>query len=199
MDTFDFIVKRAHETQYQPDFIEKNAVVQTLGIQEQKEELQRKKKEWVEYCERKRKEEAPIERYCYEIRHELPDYQLTFERYEKKAERVWQVREDIAKKEEEQNTMYLKPEKMTDKEWDKERRKRKLLEKEIIRERESNEKLEQQSPFHLFVHMIDKIGCKCKAEEMRKGIFCETCKLLVKVHTNMLEQFKNASQGRTTF
>jgi hypothetical protein len=197
-DTFDFIVKRAQEVEYQPEFIKKNAVVQTLGIQKQKEELQQEKKEWVEYCERKRKEEDPIERYCYEIRGELPDYEMTFEQYKKDAERVWQVREDAAKKEEEQNTMDMRPEKMTDKEWIKMRSKRIRLQREEKKEQESDEKLERQSPFYLFLCEVNKIGCRCKAEEMRRGKFCDTCKLIVRVHENMQELFKNASQGRAT-
>jgi hypothetical protein len=78
-NTLDFIVKRAQEVEYQPEFNKKHAVVQTLGLQEQKEELQQEKKKWVEYCERERKEEDPIERYCNEIRGEVPEYEKTFE------------------------------------------------------------------------------------------------------------------------
>jgi hypothetical protein len=36
------------------------------------------------------------------------------------------------------------------------------------------------------------------AEEMRRGIFCDTCKLIVKVNDYMMDLFKMASQGRTT-
>lgn len=196
LDTFNFIIKRVEGAEYQPEFIEKNAVVQTLGIQKQKEELHQEKKKWVEYCERTRKEEDLIERYGNEIRGEVPDYEKTFEQHKMEAKTVEQVRENIAKKEEEQNTMYLKPGKMTDKEWDKERRKRKRLQKEERQERESNEKLERQSPFHLFEERVHKIGCRCKAEEMRRGRFCDTCKLIVRVNKDMLEQFENASHGR---
>jgi hypothetical protein len=81
---------------------------------------------------------------------------MTFEQYKKEEERAWQVRRDILKTEQGENTMYLKPERMTDKQWIKERRKRKRLQQEEEKRVESDEKLEQQSPFYLFKHRLDK-------------------------------------------
>jgi hypothetical protein len=197
--TFDYIVSKAQEPEYQPEFIRNNAVVQTLGIKKQKEELLEEKRQWLKNCEGKKKREDPIERYCHDIRGEVPSYETTFEQYKKEEERAWQERQDILKKEQGENTMYLKPESMTDKQWIKERRKRKRLQQEEMKHRESDEKLERQSPFHLFKRRVDKIGCECKAEAMRRGIFCNTCKLIMRVDEYMLELFKKASQGRTTF
>jgi hypothetical protein len=81
---------------------------------------------------------------------------MTFEQYKKEEERAWQVRRDILKTEQGENTMYLKPERMTDKQWIKESRKRKRLQQEEEKRVESDEKLEQQSPFYLFKHRLDK-------------------------------------------
>jgi hypothetical protein len=198
-DTFDYIVAKAQEPEYLPEFIRDNAVVQTLGIKKQKEELLEEKRQWLKNCEEKKKREDPIERYCYDIRSEVPYYEMTFEQYKKEEERAWQERRDILKKEQGENTIYLKPERMTGKQWIKERRKRKRLQQEEEKHRESDEKLERQSPFHLFESRVHKIGCECKAEEMRRGIFCDTCKLIMKVNEYMLDLFKEASQGRTTF
>ena len=38
-DVFDFIVRRALEPEYQPDYIEEKTVVQSLGLQEAKKGL----------------------------------------------------------------------------------------------------------------------------------------------------------------
>jgi hypothetical protein len=35
-DTFDYIIAKAQEPEYQPEFIRDNAVVQTLGIKNKK-------------------------------------------------------------------------------------------------------------------------------------------------------------------
>jgi hypothetical protein len=185
-DTFDFIVAKAMEPEYQPEFIRNNAVVQTLGIQKQKEELLEEKRQWLKNGEEEKKREDPIERYCHDIRGEVPNYAITFEQYKKEEERAWQERRDVLEKEQGENTMYLKPERMTEKQWVKERRKRKRLQQEEMKHRESDEKLERHSPFHLFEGRVHKIGCECKAEEMRRGIFYDTCKLIVKVNEHML-------------
>jgi hypothetical protein len=38
-----------------------------------------KKREWKDWQEKLRKEEDPIERYCYDIRGERADYEITYE------------------------------------------------------------------------------------------------------------------------
>jgi hypothetical protein len=196
-DTFDFIVRRALEPDNHPD------TAKVLYIQTG--ELQRKKREWLEYCKEKLKEEEPIERYCYDIRGIAPDYDLSFEEH-LKCEQEWEnirrarMQQFDKEIEEEASGFYrVKPEGMTNRQWIEEKRKRERSKREDRKERESDEKLERQNPFHLFKRRVDKIGCECKAEAMRRGIFCNTCKLIIRVDEYMLELFKKASQGRTTF
>ena len=39
-----------------------------------------------------------------------------------------------------------------------------------------------------------EIGCRCQVEDMRQGVFCDTCRLLVRVHKYMLDLFKEAAK-----
>ena len=94
---------------------------------------------------------------------------------------------------------HKKPDGMTNKQWIEEKRKRKRLRKEERFQEEADRILERQSPIYMFRQRVDEIGCRCEAEEMRRGIFCETCKLIRRVNEYMLDLFKNASQGRTAF
>jgi hypothetical protein len=88
---------------------------------------------------------------------------------------------------------------MTKTHWEKERKKKKRLAREVRKERESNNKLElNRSPVNLLSERIDKISCRCKAEEMRAGQFCKTCKILTKVNEYMESLLKNASEGRSS-
>jgi hypothetical protein len=198
-DTFDFIVRRALEPEYQPDYIEEKTVVQSLGLQEAKKALLEQKRKWLEHCKEQKKQEDPIERYCYDIRCEIPDYEKSFEERQKEIEESWQMREATLKEEQDAQTTWVKPEGMTNKEWSKEKRKTKRLKREERNQEEADQVLKQQSPHRLFRRRVDKIGCRCEAEEMRRGIFCETCKLIRRINEYTLDLFKNASQGRTAF
>lgn len=199
-DVFDFIVRRALEPEYQPRYIEKKPVVQSLGLQEAKKALLVEKREWLDYCNEQKKREDPIERYSYDIRCEIADYELSFEEHQKETEELWQMREALLKEEQDAQTIGVKPEGMTNKEWSKEKRKRKRLYREEVKQRESDKRLEwDATPFRVFCKRVSKIECRCEAEAMRTGIFCDTCKLIIKVNEYMLDLFKNTSQGRSTF
>jgi hypothetical protein len=51
---------------------------------------------------------------------------------------------------------------------------------------------------HLIEKRIRKLRCECEAEKMRQGIFCPTCRLLVKVNDYLLDLFKDAAEGRSS-
>ena len=109
------------------------------------------------------------------------------------------MRDAILKEEQDAQTTDVKPEGMTNKQWSKEKRKTKRLKREERNQEEADRMLELQSPHRLFRQRVDKIGCRCEAEEMRRGIFCDTCKLMRRANEYMLDLFKNTSQGRTSF
>jgi hypothetical protein len=198
-DVFDFIVRKALEPEYQPDYIEEKTVVQSLGLQEAKKALLEQKRKWLEHCKEQKKQEDPIERYCYDIRCEIPDYEISSEVHQKEIEELRQMRDAILKEEQDAQTTDVKPEGMTNKQWSKEKRKTKRLKREERNQEEADRRLERQSPIYMFRQRVVKTGCRCKAEEMRRGIFCDTCKLIRRVDECMLDLFKNASQGRTAF
>src|SRR5215210_5419672 len=158
-DVFDFIVRKALEPEYQPDYIEEKTVVQSLGLQEAKKALLEQKRKWLEYCKEKKKQEDPIERYSYDIRCEIPDYEMSFEVRRKEIEESWQMRESILKEEQDAQTTWVKPEGMTNKEWSQEKRKRKRLKREERNYEEADRMLERQSPIYMFRQRVDKIGC----------------------------------------
>jgi hypothetical protein len=49
------------------------------SAEESGETLKQKKREWKDWQEKQRKEEDPIERYCYDIRGERAIYEITYE------------------------------------------------------------------------------------------------------------------------
>ena len=72
-DVFHFILKRALEPENHPNTAKKLRI--------QTGALQREKKEWLEYCKEKLRQEELIERYCYGVRGIVPEYDLSFEEY----------------------------------------------------------------------------------------------------------------------
>jgi hypothetical protein len=93
-----------------------------------------------------------------------------------------------------------KPDGMTKLQWQKEIRNKKRLIIEQRKQGQSDWNLKQNlTPFQLFSNRLDKISCRCEAEEMRAGRFCDTCKLIVKINEYTLDLFKRASQGRTSY
>lgn len=159
------------------------------------------RQEWKENQEEVRKEEDPIEQYSNKILGIIPDYEISYEEQKKIEQENWEYRSKLGHEmlEREAEVTRDKPEGMTKKEWDKERRKKKRLLREEEKEGKANFELRYRgTPNHLIEKRIKKIPCDCTAEKMRQGIFCETCRLLVRVNEYMLDLFKDASEGRST-
>lgn len=125
-------------------------MVQSLGLQEAKKALLEQKRKWLDHCKEQEKQEVPIERYSYDIRCEIPDYEISFEVRQKEIEESWQMRESILKEEQDAQTTWVKPEGMTNKQWSKEKRKRKRLKREERNQEEADRILERQSPLYMF-------------------------------------------------
>ena len=155
----------------------------------------KKSQEWKESQEQA-KQEDPIERYCNTIRGITPDYEISYEESVKMQEENWNYREKNLEKERESWNKPIDGMAKTEKE--QERRKRRLV-REERKQLESDRNLEYHgTPSRLLSKRVDKIGCECEAEQMRQGIFCDTCKLLVKVNDYILDLFKRESEGRGT-
>jgi hypothetical protein len=52
------------------------------------------------------------------------------------------------------------------------------------------------TPRWLVSNKIDAIGCQCEAEDLRRGINCKICKLMLKVDNYMMNLFRDAAEGR---
>jgi hypothetical protein len=159
-----------------------------------------RKQEWKDWQEKQKKEEDPIECYCYDIRGEMADYEITYE--ENKQNEATKVRTLIAleKRKIEDERQPPKPAGMTNLQWQKEMRNKKRLLAEKKQQGRSDRNLKQNiTPLQLFSKRLDKISCRCEAEEMRAGRFCDTCRLIVKINEYTLDLFKRASQGRTSY
>jgi hypothetical protein len=159
-----------------------------------------KKREWKDWQEKLRKEKDPIERYCYDIHGERADYEITYE--EMKEDMATIVRAMIAIDEQNRDAerQPTKPDGMTKLQRQREMRNKKRLLAEKRKQLQSDWNLKQNiTPFRLFSKRLDKIRCRCKAEEMRAGRFCDTCKLILKINEYTLDLFKRASQGRTSY
>jgi hypothetical protein len=149
---------------------------------------------------KQRKEEDPLERYCYDIRGERAAYEITYE--EMKENMAANVMHMIAIEEQERDVerQPTKPDGMTKLQWQKESRNKKRLSAEKRKQGQSDWNLKRNlAPLQLFSKRIDKISCRCEAEEMRAGRFCDTCKLIVRINEYTLDLFKRASEGTTSY
>jgi hypothetical protein len=79
--------------------------------------------------------------------------------------------------------------------WLKHLKNQRRLEKQRTQEARADWKLRMNTPIHLLEKTIRKIGCRCKPEDMRQGVFCDTCRLLVLVHKYLMNLFKEAAES----
>jgi hypothetical protein len=152
----------------------------------------------------KERDEAPEKflREEYAMRLPSPDEMPELERRVFNTE-VWK-HEEYEKRRAEHNaeydTKHTKPEGMTKKQWQKEKSRKRKLKREEEKEQKLNRDFEfRNSPQRMFYKMIDSIDCECEAEKMRVGIFCETCVLISRVRQYMLDLFKDAAEGRSSY
>jgi hypothetical protein len=52
----------------------------------------------------------------------------------------------------------------------------------------------------MFIDRLHKVsmGCECTAEGIRQGVFCKTCRLIVKVNECTLQLFKDGLRKMST-
>lgn len=156
--------------------------------------------EWQKECEKAKKSPTYlIERYCDEIHDEVSYYEQTFEEMEKADKENQKYRREINRKEiNERVQLHQKPKGMSDKEyanWKKEYRKQRIQENKQNR---ADTAIKEHTPNQLVYQKIMAIDCRCEPQDLRQGKYCDTCKLLMKVDSNMMSLFKEAAEGRTT-
>jgi hypothetical protein len=167
-------------------------------------ELEQDKKDWKELQDSIKVKEDEIERYCHKIRGTIRPSELPFEEYRKQSSEDWKLREEILEKiereeEEEANFQREKPEGMARKQWQKEKSRRRLLKREEVKAKLLDEKfLLRNTPHQIFIDRLHKVQCECTAIGIRQGIYCQTCKLIIKVNEYTMQLFKDAAEGKIT-
>jgi hypothetical protein len=161
--------------------------------------------EWQKECEEEKKSRMldPIRYYAEQIRNEEDYYSLTLEEKEAWDKESWDYRIELSDQEiAERKAVHggiKKKEGMSDEEY-KKLRNREYRRKTIQdnKQHKADRAIKEKTPWNILYHKLWSISCRCTAEEMRQGIFCETCILLKKVDNYMLDLFKNAAEGRSS-
>lgn len=162
-----------------------------------------KKKAWEELRASYRKEETYlITHYVSQIRNDVDYWDQSFEEMEesKREEAYWNERSKIdytIPVIEYEEFRENKPEGMTDKEYEKKKKELRKLALQDKKERETDRVIEEHTPYWIFHDKVSAIKCECRAEDLRRGIYCKTCKLVLKVDKYMMELFKDSAQGRS--
>jgi hypothetical protein len=139
-------------------------------------------------------------RYCYDIRGELADYEITYEEMRENIAASVKAMIAIEDQKRDAERQPTKPDGMTNLKWQKESRNKKRLIIEKRKQGQSDWNIKRNlTPLQLFSKRLDKISCRCEADEMRAGRFCDTCKLIVKINEYTLDLFKRASEGTTSY
>jgi hypothetical protein len=77
-------------------------------------------------------------------------------------------------------------------------------ERKKLREEQKQWLLDEKYEFHnnpqrMFLNMIEEVECECEATKMRVGIYCDTCKLFLRLWQYTLDLFKDEAEGRSSF
>jgi hypothetical protein len=81
--------------------------------------------------------------------------------------------------------------------WEKRRKRIKRELREQSKQKELDDKLvSTMSPLAMVEDKISSISCRCEAEQIRAGHYCDTCKLMVRVNDFLMRLFKDTSEGR---
>jgi hypothetical protein len=171
----------------------------------------REHNEWIERNGRLRIKESknPIISYCYKIRNEIPETEETWQQYKEDeaaakenvglyAQRITDL---IENPRENPEVIFKRTGKYPDgsknkTQWLKHLKNHRQLEKQRRQEAQADWKLRMNAPIHLLEKTIREIRCRCEPEDMRQGVFCDTCRLLVLVHKYMMNLFKEAAESK---
>jgi hypothetical protein len=167
--------------------------------------------EWKEENERLRNKETknPIIGYCDKIRNEIPEADLTWQQYQDRDAAMKEAVGLVSRKisdafdnpPEDPEQVYKRTGKYPDgskntTQWLKHLKNMRRLEKQQKLEAKADVVLRSKTPIRMLENTIMEIGCRCQVEDMRQGVFCDTCRLLVHVHKYMLDLFKEAAKTR---
>jgi uncharacterized protein YozE (UPF0346 family) len=163
-----------------------------------------KKQRWEEERAQYQKEETYlIKRYVSQIRNKVDYRDQSYEELERHREAETDTKaydERMARVDriiKEDGFLAEKPRSMSEQEWVK--RKREIRARRIHESSEYNADMAiiTHTPWWIFHDKVNAIWCDCEPEQLRRGIYCKTCKLVLKADKYMMELFKDAAEGRS--
>jgi hypothetical protein len=196
-DPFDFITRRA--TELSQDINDRDETPE-MKRKREIEDREESKKYFEETIMPQKESETELEKYCRDIRGEVADWELTFEEFYKQQKEHEKSRDKILTEFEQLQNSFdntRRPKGISNKEWEKRRKRIKRELREQRKQKELDDKLVfTMSPLAMMEDKISSIRCRCEAEQIRAGHYCDTCKLLVKVNDFLMRLFKDTAQGR---
>lgn len=174
-------------------------------IASEKSPREAKKQAWEDKRAQYQKEETYlIKRYVSQIYNKVDYRDQSYEDLEESEARSKRREEENKNTEtkldrifKEDSILSKKPEWMSEEKW--------LKTKQEILARRDQEDIEyktdrviiRHTPWWVFHQKVTAIWCDCRPEQMRRGIYCKTCKLVLKADKYMMELFKDAAEGRS--
>jgi hypothetical protein len=173
---FGFIVDKA--MQYGKEIDE------GLHVEPYAYEIKQARADFKSECEYLKREETEVERLCDKIKGIKPIYEMTFEEYWKALKECDRIRnEEMHHEMYGDKILHKQPIGMTSKQWTEAKRKLRRQQKEDNAKRRADQAIERTTPIRLFDKKLTDMyhACYCDADEMRQGIFCDICKIVLKI------------------
>ena len=85
---------------------------------------------------------------------------------------------------------------MSEEEWLKRKREILARRKQVHIEYKTDGIIMTRTPWWIFHQKVMAIWCDCRPEQVGRGIYCKSCKLILKADKYMMELFKDAAEGR---
>jgi hypothetical protein len=169
------------------------------GKYETEQEVE-KIRRWMQEAKAKEKE---ITRLCHKINGTQPDYDMNPVEYYKESRKRYQERirtfEDEMEREEKERSSSSggggggdgKPKNMTVKQWKEFKKRRRRERKEMEIQETADRTILQKTPRYVLAHKLaNDFECDCMPEEMRRGVFCRACKILIEVDEYMMHRMR---------
>lgn len=174
--TFGFIIDKAMHYGKEID--------EGLHVEPYAYEIKQARIDFKDECEYEKRKETEVTRLCNKILDIKPIYEMTFEEYWKARKECSKIRNEITHEQfYGHKILHKQPKGMTKKQWSEAKRRLRRQLKEDNAKRRADESILNNTPARLFDKKIDDmwLACDCDPDEMRQGIFCDICKIVLKI------------------
>jgi hypothetical protein len=149
-----------------------------------------------QWIQEKKASEKEITRLCHRINCTEPDYDMDPVEYYKGSRKRYQERirafeDEMEEEEKERRRGGGKSKYMTAKQWKEFKKRRRRERKEMEIQERANCTILQKTPRYLLTHKLaNDFECDRMPEEMRRGIFCRACRILIEVDEYMMHRMR---------